>query len=349
MNATIYNSTFLNSLFTAEEFKFIKGIDSDSQKYEKILKKEIKYRDAIVTFINAIRGKMIRGEEFEENENLAELLKTSQECFDMVNSNVKQIQSNKETSDKINNQIVELLINVESEEDNLSASKFYDQASNLKEQISNFTENLNNSKLVIEANDILIENFINREVVKKYLPSNFYFDEETSIEEIAESHNGQDKSEEINTVTESIIVAKSEDIKEDNDTLLVSEKERMVYLPYSKDEVLEYMVQYPNQYSSFWDVVKKEFIFPIEFYIKHPALARFRETYALIRDRESKTIIDAFKLAMDTMFQHDLNPAIIAACKSQRQFENYLDCLEKKKVEDFSDFKIKFEVTPLKA
>ena len=138
-------------------------------------------------------------------------------------------------------------------------------------------------------------------------------------------------------------------MKEENDTLLVSERERKVYLPYSKKEVVEYLEQYPDQYRSFVDVVRQEFIFPIDFYLKHPAIARFRETYSLIRDRESKSIVEAFKLAMDTMFKYDLNPAIIAACKSEDQLEKYLDCLSKKKTNEFTDFKIQFDVTPLKA
>lgn len=135
---------------------------------------------------------------------------------------------------------------------------------------------------------------------------------------------------------------------DDNPILLVSEKDKTVYLPYAKHEVLEYIEQYPEQYSSFDDVVEKEFILPIDLYVKHPVIARFRETYALIRDRESKSILEAFKLAMDMMFRYELNPAIIAACKTQEQLENYLECMEKKKLDEFKDFEIRFELMPLK-
>lgn len=345
MNATIYNNTFLNSLFTAEEFKFIKSIDSDSQKYESTLKREIFYRDAIVTFINALREKMVKGETFEESMNLSELLRTSQECFDMVNENIKRIQANKNSSDNINKQIVELLINIESQEDNISASSFHDQATNLKNEITSFTENIDNSKSKLESNDSSIKSFLEQDIVKKYLPSDFDVNSIETEEIVVDTK----PSDSLKTVDQSALSETIEAIKENNDTLLVSEKEKKVYLPYSKNEVLEYIEQYPKQYNSFADVVSQEYIFPIEFYIKHPAIARFRETYALIRDRESKTVIDAFKLAVDTMFHHDLNPAIIAACKSQKQLEHYLGCLEKKKTDEFTDFKIKFEVTPLKS
>ena len=107
------------------------------------------------------------------------------------------------------------------------------------------------------------------------------------------------------------------------------------------------MEQYPNSYSSLEDVVNKEFILSLDYYMKNPVLARFRETYSLIRDRESKSIIDAFRYAVNIMFQYNLNPVIIAACKTQEQLEHYLNCLEKNKLEDFNDFMIKFEVNPL--
>ena len=81
--------------------------------------------------------------------------------------------------------------------------------------------------------------------------------------------------------------------------------------------------------------------------MKHPVVARFREAYSLIRDRESKSVIDAFKFAIDMMFRYDLNPVIIAACKTQDQLEHYLSCLEKNTLDNFTDFNIKFEVNPL--
>ena len=51
---------------------------------------------------------------------------------------------------------------------------------------------------------------------------------------------------------------------------------------------------------------------------------------------------------MDMMFNYNLNPAIIAGCKSRNQLENYLDCLKNNKLSNFNDFEIKFEVAPMK-
>ena len=51
---------------------------------------------------------------------------------------------------------------------------------------------------------------------------------------------------------------------------------------------------------------------------------------------------------MDIMFNYSLNAAIIVACKSQSQLENYLECLESKKLDDFTGFEIRYEIAPLK-
>ena len=142
-------------------------------------------------------------------------------------------------------------------------------------------------------------------------------------------------------------IANNSDDFEENHTLLVSEKNKKVFLPYSKQEIALYLEQYPNSYTSFEDVVNKEFVLSLDYYMKHPVVARFREAYSLIRDRESKSVIDAFKFAIDMMFRYELNPVIIAACKTQDQLEHYLSCLEKNSLDNFTDFNIKFEVSPL--
>ena len=72
--------------------------------------------------------------------------------------------------------------------------------------------------------------------------------------------------------------------------------------------------------------------------------SRFREAYSLCRDREAKPIFESLKYGMDMMFNRRLNPAIIAACKTQEQLSNYLTCLEKNDLKSFTDFEIKFEM-----
>ena len=49
------------------------------------------------------------------------------------------------------------------------------------------------------------------------------------------------------------------EVKKTNNILLVSERWKRVYLPYSESEVNLYLEQYPDDYKSFRDVVRKEF------------------------------------------------------------------------------------------
>lgn len=339
MNTSIYNNTFLNSLFTAEEFNFMKNLEADSQEFDNILEKEILYRDAIVKFISNLKEQLLQGSELSSTSNISNLLEQAQNCFELANNNIKETGTTKKESEDITQKIVELLIKIDSEGSEISESKFYTEISTVKNDISEFSKKYNEYKSELAFNDMKIKNFLNEDIVKRYLPSSNKVTPEPPRMDTAYTY--------VNLKKDKYEVP--DGMKEENDTLLVSERERRVYLPYSKKEVAEYLEQYPDQYRSFVDVVRQEFIFPIDYYMKHPAIARFRETYSLIRDRESKSIVEAFKFAMDNMFKYELNPAIIAACKTEDQLENYLDCLAKNKTEEFEDFKIQFEVTPLKA
>ena len=92
------------------------------------------------------------------------------------------------------------------------------------------------------------------------------------------------------------------DFPEENHVLRVSERDNKVYLPYSKSELSLYMEQYSDSYISYADVIKKEFILPLDYYMNHPVVARFRETYSLIKDREAKSVMDSLKYAFNFMF-----------------------------------------------
>ena len=69
--------------------------------------------------------------------------------------------------------------------------------------------------------------------------------------------------------------------------------------------------------------------------------------YELIRNKEDKTMVEAMKLSTKYMFKYELNPAIIAACDSKKQFDKYMKCLEENKLEEFDLFDIKYELNLL--
>ena len=335
----IYNNTFLNSLFTSDEFNFIKHLDSSNEEFAKLLENEKQIRDIIVNLINGLNDSIRKSNINHKNSSKeVNMLSKSQKVFETVNSNISMLQINEEISNNINKEIIDLLIKVEADESNSSESKFIDEIASLKTKIADFSNVVEDMKTTILQNDSILQSFINDSDVQDYF-RRFSIKYSSIIQDVV-------KQEPVKTVEDVNIVSK--DIQENNNCLLISETKGKVYLPYSKFEVLEYLDKYPHQYTSFEDVIKQQFINTTDYYLKHPAVSRFREAYALIRDREAKSIFEAFKVAMDMMFNYSLNPAIIAACKSQSQLENYLECLSSNHLDNFKDFEIKFEVAPLK-
>ena len=132
---------------------------------------------------------------------------------------------------------------------------------------------------------------------------------------------------------------------QDNSVLKICENR--VELPYTKKEIEQFMQNYPNEYKTVQDVIVKEFMMNISMFNKHPILSRFREAYYLCRNKEMMSILDSFNFAKGIMFRSEINPYIIAAVKSKKQFEDYIKCLEENKLDDYPHFKIVFEINPL--
>ncbi len=131
----------------------------------------------------------------------------------------------------------------------------------------------------------------------------------------------------------------------DNDTLIVSEKDQKAYLPYKYIDIEKKYENNKDKYISPQDVINKEYILPLNRF-KHSISSRFRETINLIINKENKSILKALDLAFELMFQYNLNPIIIAACRNLEELDIYLDCLEENELFDFRCFNIKFEVAP---
>lgn len=326
MNTSTYDNTFLNSLFTSQEYEFINRMDSDVKKIDESLRKEEIYRNQIVTYINTLNDMLTSNS---SDNNILKAIDDSKNYFQIVNENIKQLNIYKESFGNIKHQIMDFLIKIDSL-DNISEVNLKDDISKLKLDISVFTLDSKNIENDIQSNNEKIEEFLN----KNNITSSIEFEyTKPTYNKLSDNIKESDKQD--------TYIAKN------NNTLVVSEKLKKVLLPYSEKEILEYLEQYPNQYKSFEDVVRKEYIIPIDMYLKHPVIARFRESYSLIRDKEAMSILDAFKFAMEMMFRYEINPAIIAACKSKLQLEKYLDCLSRKKLDEFLDFEINFEINPL--
>lgn len=320
--------TPLKDLFTGNKFSFIERLDSDIESSKKLLEESQKSKELIDSLVYSLNNYI----NTDSDDNKEDIINNINSISELIDYNIKILKSTNEISNSIKQHIVDIL--VKTDESNNSQYDYTSEMYNFKNEIEQYSSMLEKSNPQVTQNNKQIEEFFNQPDVKKYIK--IFSLQSNKDSELNTNNEQQLKNEKIFTA-----------IKENNNVLLVSEKDKKVYLPYSKEEVLEYMKQYPNKYSSFNDVVRNEFIFSSDIYLKHTLASRFRETYSLMRDREAKTILESFKYAIDIMFHYDLNPAIIAACKTQEQLENYIKCLEENNLSNFKDFEIRFEVTPL--
>ena len=179
------------------------------------------------------------------------------------------------------------------------------------------------------------ENRVEEDNKKNYLIIKRFF--ENSDENVEE----KDKNEEFDDIDLDDIT-----IENITDRPILKICEKRVELPYTKKEIQEFMEEYPQDYKTPQDVISKEFITHISVYKKHPVFSRFKEAYYLCRTREMMNIFDSFSYAKKIMFRSEINSYIIAAVKSVKQLEEYIECMEENKLEKFSYFKIVYDVKP---
>ena len=319
---------FLNKYFTSREFDFISNATIGGQTIDNLIDRETRIRDTIVTLINNLENN--QGSLDASNSSI-EFLNELQDIFSKTNDNLQMLNTLKNDFSTISEKTVDLLIHIESS--NGEPNAYNSQIEEIRNMLNQYSPENDKIQEQLQYNNNIIDEFFKKDYVQEYLNSfNIEYNDELKHSKNAFS---QAKNS-VNTSTE---------FAEENHVLRVSEKDNKVYLPYSKTELSLYLEQYPDSYSSYSDVIKKEFILPLDYYMKHPVVARFRETYSLIKDREAKSVMDGLKYAFNLMFKYELNPVIIAACKTQKQLEDYLEALSKNKLDEFKDFEIKFEVS----
>ena len=147
-------------------------------------------------------------------------------------------------------------------------------------------------------------------------------------------------------VDTNIKIQTDENEVKDNNTLIISDSNQNVVLPYKVIE-LEEKLKNNKKYKTLQDVIKNEYTLPLETF-KNPTKSRFREAFQLIKKKEHGSLKEAIELGFELMFQSDLNPAVIAACKDLDELDIYLDCLDDNELDKFSCFKIEYNVPPTK-
>ena len=128
-------------------------------------------------------------------------------------------------------------------------------------------------------------------------------------------------------------------------TLLISEIDNKVLLPYNNDEIIS-ILKNPNfTFKSEQEVIDRHYTIPNSNY-KASSISRFREAYKLIREKEKGSISKALELGIELFSNYNLHPAIITACKNLNELDIYLSCLEYNELEDFNYFKTEFKIAP---
>ena len=329
INDILYKSDILDGLFTQKDFDFLKDSNSRQEELEFKIKMAGLKRDQIIDTIKKID---IEGDEVKNinPKHLKKCVDNAEGAFESINIVIRNLNNVLDEFNEIEKDILELVVKKESDkssETNSTLNKIYDKIADFK--IKQKRIESENSKY-----ELVVDRFLNDSEMDKILKIDVDNLQKVRIKEDTDTK-----------VTKSH--TKIDEVIRDNLELRVSEKQKRVYLPYTKAEIEGFLENYPDEYKSARDVINQEFITDISIYNKHPVLARFREAYSLSRHREMKSAIDSLKFAVDLMFRSDINPTIIAAVKSQQQLETYIQCLESNQLENFKYFTIVFEVNPI--
>lgn len=208
----------------------------------------------------------------------------------------------------------------------------------------NYSFEINDDGFLISNDDNILD--VDDENIIYEEEDNEIYDDEHDKELASEKHFSTKSEDENLSISEKIEKIKAASY--DNETLIISENTNKVYLPYKISELLKYVESYPDVYTSLSDVVEQEFILPFDYFTKHPYKVRFFETFNLIRNRAGYSVFTALRFSVKLLYKTNLNPAIIAACKTQTELKSLLYHLDNDDLKEFKYFNIVFDVNPLK-
>lgn len=132
---------------------------------------------------------------------------------------------------------------------------------------------------------------------------------------------------------------------QDNNSLIISEKDGLVYLPFKVENLKKEYIEKHKKYKGLIDLINHEYILPINKY-KNTVTSRFKEAYSLMVNKEKTSALSGLELGLEVAFNYSLHPAVITACKSLDELDEYLDALDAKDMSNFKRFKVEFEVLP---
>lgn len=132
--------------------------------------------------------------------------------------------------------------------------------------------------------------------------------------------------------------------RSNNQLLVISKKYNKIYLPYTIDDLEEYLKCYPATYLSLKQVVEREYTIDFKSFYKNPIHSRFVEAYSIVKDKERKKAFKAIFFAIKIAGKRKLNPAVVAACRTQEELNTYIKCLKNNSLEKFKTFEVVSEL-----
>lgn len=270
-----------------------------------------------------------------ENEKLKILL----ECLKILNIIIQEdVDFDNPT------ELIDLLSNIKSNLDNSRAN-----ISTFKKAIQNINSSLsisNKENTIYETKQVnsgtIIEPVTEQTTVEANIEKSddetIVKSKENQVTKLFEQNSSSPENNGLNSDLETKIC--------DNNTLLISEIQNKVLLPFSVSE-LEKELAENTHYTSLQDIIDTKYTVLLDKY-KNAALSRFREAYNLMRKKEKASITSSLDLALELTFNNLLNPAIITACKTLDELDIYLDYLNSNELDKFKIFDIKYEMLPTK-
>ena len=207
-----------------------------------------------------------------------------------------------------------------------NVEKLQSNSKSTDESSSDIYKNLN----TIYSNNKDIEQFLFSIIplIDKYIQDEANKNLQENSETISE--NGQTSIHDANNLVEN--------------TLIISETQGKVFLPYFISNLKE--ISKCNDHMPFDEIIEQKYTLPISNF-KSLSISRFREAFKLAHYKEKKSIAFSLNLATELMFNYNLHPAIITACRNLDELDIYLDCLENNETEKFKCFDIIFEIPPI--
>ncbi len=351
INATNYQpNTFFNNIQTETETpKQTKTINTNTVINNNILDNSPKdFSESFVMSSLSENSSTLEADNFEGilKNDIQELSKEFSDNTTFEKT-VEEI-SNDVVADNIEETTPPAIENEESIEENTSSTIEIEESieeNTSDEETENLEENINEveEEIVKETNDETITEAT---------------EEKGDFEDLFDNNEENFEANIVDNVVDSLVedeISQEEDDDEveykhnikDNHILLISEDDRKVFLPYTAEEIEEYLRNYPDKYSDEYDVIRNVFILPLGYFNNFFYATRFREAYALYKDREGYPSIPAIASAFKIMSIKNLHPAIIAACKNEKILKDYLHHLEIGDLENFTYFEINYRMNPL--